>query len=76
MTQEHANILLDFVNSVDAELDLHSASRSLNHEKKILKDLNNKLSTLIDVNFQDFGTNFSRHMEVWTNSLFTKVPIK
>lgn len=52
MTQEHANILLDFVNSVDAELDLHSASRSLNHEKKILKDLNNKLSTLIDLKLE------------------------
>ena len=28
------------------------------------------------VNFQDFGTNFSRHQAVWTNSLSAKVPIK
>ena len=33
-------------------------------------------SLVLNVNFQDFGTNFSRHMEVWTNSLSTKVPIK
>ena len=33
-------------------------------------------SALIDVNFQDFGTNFSRHLVVWTNSLSSKVPVK